>query len=163
MRFSKPFAIMASVLLLASSLLVGCGEKPGPQALGASYYPGTLTSALPNYPFPVMTFTATAQTLSQNLSGQACMTLTMTSTALTTVTFIVNGSNDGGVTYVPLRVAPYIATLTAAITAITATANKPYLVNVSGFTNYQIVTSGTFTATNVKFAAVATSNPCPSF
>jgi hypothetical protein len=164
MRLPKAFSIVASLVLMASMLLAGCSQAP-PEVpkLGAGYYPGTLTSALPNYPFPLMTFTATAQTKTQALSGQACLTLTMTATALTTATWIVNVSNDGGATYVPARVAPFAATLTPAITAVTTTAVKPYLVNVSGWTNYEIVTSGTFTATAVNFQGVASSNPCPSF
>jgi len=162
MRLSKAFSIAASLILVASSLMVGCSPKPAEVPLGASYYPGTLTSALPNYPFPLMTFTATSQTKTQALSGQDCLTLTMTSTALTTVTFLVKVSNDGGTTYVAARTAPYAATLTPSITAVTATANLPYIVNVAGWTNYEIVTSGTFTATAVNFQGVATSNTCPT-
>jgi hypothetical protein len=166
MRFPKPVGAILVGLLSAAMLIVGC-NAPAPQSdstkLGANFYPGTLTSLLPNYAYAPMVFTATAQTKTQSLSGQQCLTLTMTSSSLTTVTFQVKVSNDGGATYVPARTTPLAASLTASISAVTATTNNPYLVQVASFTNYEIVTSGTFTATSVTFQGVGSSNECPAF
>ncbi|HVI10210.1 MAG TPA: hypothetical protein VND65_18110 [Candidatus Binatia bacterium] len=165
-RYQKFFGIVLGMILMATVLTIGCGT-PAPQSdsqkLGANFYPGTLTSLLPNYAYAPMVFTATSQTKTQSLSGQACLTLTMSSTALTTVTFQAKGSNDGGASYFPLRIAPIAATLTASVSAQTATANTAYYVQVSSFTNYELVTSSTFTATNVTFQGVGSSNPCPNF
>lgn len=132
----------------------------GPQKFG-SFYPGTLTSAFPNYPLTPMTFTATAQTVTAILSGVSYVTISETATTCTTMTFQVKVSNDNGVTYYALAIAPYVAgTLVPSTSAVTVSNNTPnlYVANVAGFTNIEIVTSSTFTATGVSFQITGTSN-----
>jgi len=155
----KISAVMMALVLTIGLCLVGCSSTP--ERLGAGYYPGTLTSLLPNYPYPPMVFTATSQTLTQALSGQSYCTFSVTANTLTTATFTIEGSSDGGTTYYPWAVAPLAgsATLASVLTAITVTtAPKMYVANVAGLTNFEIVTSSTFTATSVTVTPVCTSN-----
>lgn len=156
---------LANILVLAvlsmSLLAIGCNQNPAPQQKVGAYYPGTLTSALPNYPYPVMTFTATAQTVTQILSGVSYVTIEENAATCTTLTFQVKVSNDGGTNYYALAVAPYVAgTLVPSTSAVTVSNNTStlYVANVAGFTNIEVVTSSTFTATGVTFQIVGTSN-----
>ena len=132
----------------------------GPQKFGA-FYPGTLTAAFPNYPYPVMSLTATAQTVTQPLSGASYVTISQTATTCSSATYQFKVSNDGGVTYYALAVAPYVAgTLVPSTSAITVTNNSAslFVANVAGFTNIEVVTSSTFTATGFAIQIVGTSN-----
>jgi len=155
--FAKLSSAAMILMIVAVSMTVGCTPKPAPEKMGA-YYPGTLTSALPNYPLPVMTFTATAQTVSAPLSGMSMCTVTASGT-LTAATFTFSVSNDGGVTYYTAAVAPYGATITPVTTAITiASGTGAWVFNVGGWTNFKVVTSGTFTGTNLILQPTCTSN-----
>lgn len=160
--FSKLANLFLISTLVASLTLAGCGytiQKSGSEKLG-SYYPGTLTSQFPNYVYTPMVFTATSQTATQTLGGISFCTFSLTATALTTVTWIVKGSTDGGTNYYAIAVAPYVAgTLVPSTSAITSTsAPVLFVANLSGFTNFEIVTSGTFTATSVTITPTCSSN-----
>jgi len=153
--------VMASLLAVLMAT-AGCGyfQKPTPNR--GAYYPGTLTSALPNYPYPAMNFTATSQTDTQTLGGVSFVTIEETAATCTTLTFQVKVSNDGGTNYYALAVAPYVAgTLVPSTSAVTVSNNTPtlYVANVAGFTNIEIVTSSTFTCTGVNFYITGSSNP----
>jgi hypothetical protein len=149
-------AVLAVVL--AAILIVGSlGWKP-PNVAATSNYPGTLISALPNYAYPPMVFTATSQTRTQILGGVSTATIRYAGTqgGVSTVTFEFEASNDGGQTWFPI---PYT---TGAVTAtynlftmvagatVNQTAATPalYYVNLAGFTNFEIVSSSTFTSAN---------------
>jgi hypothetical protein len=125
-------------------------------------YGGYQASLTPTLRYAPVTFTATAQTsTAQTLSGASFGLFQVKGTALTTVTFNVQGSIDGGATYftIPFAVATGYTTrpLTTESTA-TATASTLYAINLAGLTNIKFVTSGTFTATNVTISLTATSN-----
>lgn len=116
--------------------------------------------------FPAQSFTATAQTGAPIvLSGQsstigssfASGSLTVTGLSLSTVTFAVQGSSDNGVTYVPLAVSAIGSPGTTGTTT-TATGSSIYQFSLAGLTHIKIVTSGTFTATNVSFVLTASPN-----
>jgi len=119
-----------------------------------------------NAVFPAQLATASAQTLATiSLSGNlgaaagssyAAGTITVTGTALTTVTFSVQGSSDGGVTFYALPIYTQNSPTTAAATSITATSAGLYQVSLVGITHVKITTSGTFTATSVSFVFTAT-------
>lgn len=169
-RLFKP----ATIVVIALLCLLGIGNiaqhlHPTAQqitdlvsAQTQPFYPGSTTSLLPNYPYPVMTFTATSQTLKQPLSGQSYATISITGATFTTATFTIKGSNDKGVNFYPLAVAPYPVSggsFTPTVSAITVTSPPAlYVVNVAGFTNIEIVTSGTFTATSMSAQITGTSN-----
>jgi hypothetical protein len=115
---------------------------------------------------PGFTATATNQTSAPLPLGTAPLnrngsysvgTITLTGTALTTVTFGVLGSSDNGATYYPLNLSAALTPGTVA-TTMTATANGIYNVNLAGVTNIEFVTSGTFTATSVKLLLTAAPN-----
>jgi hypothetical protein len=147
-------------LVCATMFLASCA-KPAPAPGKVGYYPGTLTSLFPNYPYPAMNFTATSQTVTQALSGVSFVTIEFTATTCTPITWQVKVSNDGGTNYVALPVAPYAAgTLSPSTSAVTLSAatTEMYVANVAGFTNIEIVTSSTFTATGVNFYITGTSN-----
>lgn len=137
-----------------------------PLALSAqSYYPGTQTSLLPNYSYGAQSFTATAQTgATINLAGVSTGLIEVSGTALTTVTWQLEGSIDGGTTWFPVGTAPYtfssgsLTIPTSVSSTQTTTATTLYMANLAGFTNVRFVTSGTFTATNVSIKLTAASN-----
>jgi hypothetical protein len=135
---------------------------PAPAAAQGPYYPGSTPSIFPNYSYAPATFTATSQTSSViNLTGLTSGLVQVTGTALTTVTWAIKGSIDGGVTFFSLPTAA-IPTTTVPITTTavtqTTTASALYVVNLSGMTNVEFVTSGTFTATSVAIKLTASSN-----
>ena len=53
-----------------------------------------------------MVFTATGQTKTQNIGGVSAASISVTGSAFTTATWTLMGSNDGGVNWFPLNVAP---------------------------------------------------------
>lgn len=116
-----------------------------------------------NMVFPAQTFVSSAQTgavisfnglvVPSNVgSSFAVGTITLTGNALTTVTFSVYGSADNGVSFYPLIISP------ANSTAVTATSNGLYQINLIGMTQIKFVTLGTFTATNISLTLTATPN-----
>lgn len=127
----------------------------------AQYYPGSLATMTPNYSYPAQTFTATAQTgTAINLGGLTSGIVQVKGTGLTTVTFAVQGSMDGGATWFSLPTATYPTTAAPSTLAVTqtATATTQYVVNLAGITNVRFVTSGTFTATSVTLQLTASAN-----
>lgn len=139
--------------ILALFVLLSCGR-----CVAQSPYTNSI--------FPAQLATASAQTLSTiALSGSsgsaagssfAAGTLTVTGTALTTVTFQIDGSSDNGATFYALPIYTQNSPTTAAATSITATTSGLYQVSLVGLTHIKIVTSGTFTATQVSFVFTAT-------
>lgn len=108
--------------------------------------------------FPVATLTGTGQTstairLNQSFSVGV---ITVTGSSLTTATFAVLGSSDGGTTYSALATSAVGSPSTTA-TSTTVTANGLYQVNLAGITNVEFQTSGTFTATNLSLLLTASS------
>lgn len=132
--------------------------------------PAQLASPFSNSVWPAQTFTASSQTgtvmqlngltssTSTVGSSFASGTLTLTGTSLTTVTFAVMGSSDNGATYYALPIYTVASPSTSPTTTITATANGIYQISLAGITHLKIVTSGTFTATNVSFVLDASPN-----
>jgi hypothetical protein len=126
--------------------------------------------ALSNQVFPKFTFTATAQTqgplqLAPNTAGANgaynCGNITLIGTGLSTVSFQVLGSTDGGQTYNVLLVYP-VNSLGSPASTTTATGNGLYRVNLAGVTALEITTTGTFTATSVTMQLTASPNASDS-
>jgi hypothetical protein len=160
-RFWKTAGV--SILSIALALgVVSIGVAPQPlRAQGPQQTTGTTTV------LPIISPTLTGQTFNRNLGGgMACVMIEQFSTTATTFTFAVNGSIDRGVHYFPLAVAPYVgsATIASVLTTVTISNNTAtlYTANVSGFTNIQVVTSGTFTATGVNIQITSSTGDCSS-
>src|SRR5579864_2531914 len=101
MKTSKVIALVA-LLALAAAIASWSQGPPANPSLG---------SILPNYSFPAMVFTATAQTKTQALGGVSYATIDVTASGLTTVTFQLKASNNGGASYdFNVGVAPYVYT-----------------------------------------------------
>lgn len=94
----------------------------------------------------------------QSVGSAASGVLTLVGTSLTTVTFAVQASTDGGLNYFAIPVYLVASPTTAAATSITATASAQYGINLAGVTHLKIVTSGTFTATSVSFQLATSPN-----
>lgn len=119
--------------------------------------------------FKPVTMTASSQTsapIQLNKSGSsfstdgssfASGTVTLTGTALTTVTFGILGSSDNGITYYPINIWPILTPSSPATTA-TATSSGLYQFSPAGLTHVEFVTSGTFTATSVQLLLSASPN-----
>lgn len=155
MKTSKLAVLVAVIVLALAAAVVWSQGPPSNPSLG---------SILPNFPFPVMTFTATGQTKTQALGGASYATIDITASGLTTATFQVKASNNGGTSYdFNVGVAPYVYT-SGALSAISqspitvTSAPAVFVCNVAGFTNLEIVTSGAFTSTSLTAKITATSN-----
>lgn len=151
---------MLSKLFLALALL---GAPLGYAAPLASPYSISI--------YPAQTFTASGQTgtpiqlngltvLSTVGSSFASGTITVTGTSLTTATFSVQGSSDGGTTYFALPIIDPLAapSSSAPATTVTVTGNYTYQVSLAGITHIRLVTSGTFTATALSLTLTASPN-----
>lgn len=90
-------------------------------------------------------------------SSFASGTITVTGSALSSVTFGVQGSSDNGANYYALPISP-IASPGSTSTTVTATANGLYQINLAGLTHIRFVTSGTFSATSVSLTLTASPN-----
>jgi hypothetical protein len=119
-----------------------------------------------NTVFPATVMTATSQTssvihLSSQTSGNPVSfstgTITVTGSSLTTATFAVKGSSDGGVTFYSINISALNSPATTATTETVTTAGV-YQVNLTGLTDVEFVTSGTFTATNISLILTASPN-----
>lgn len=113
---------------------------------------------------PATVMTASAQTSAaiqlgqNNKSGSySAGTVTLTGTALTTATFGVLGSADGGVSYFAIPMNTYADPATLE-TTFTATTNGIYQVSLAGLTHIKFVTSGTFTGTSIALLLTASPN-----
>src|SRR6266566_7478480 len=93
-----------SGILAATLILVGCQSQP---KVGG-FYPGSIAIISPNSALTPMVFTATSQTQSVALPPSTYCTLSAIGNTLTTATFQVNVSNDGGTTYFAAAVSPYV-------------------------------------------------------
>lgn len=139
-----PFALS---LLLSSTLAIA---QPNP--FSVIHFPSTTITAT--------SFTSPAIDLARGTNvGNSFATgiITLTGTSLTTATFGVLGSFDGGATYFPINIYPVLTPTTGGTTA-TATANGVYTTNLSGVDHVKFVTSGTFTATNIKLDLTGSPN-----
>lgn len=115
-----------------------------------------------NTTFRGVTLTATSQTstpsiLSPSRDSYSSGTITLTGVSLTTATFAVWGSGDGGTTYNALGIETCAAPGTFATTQ-TATAAGCYRVSLAGLDHVEYVTSGTFTATSITLTLSASPN-----
>lgn len=108
---------------------------------------------------PGWTATASSQTSPSIPLGTSYSvgTITLTGSSLTTATFAVMGSSNGGATYTALPISA-IADPTTTATTITATAAGLYQVNLATITHIKFVTSGTFTATSVTLLLTGAPN-----
>lgn len=131
-------------------------------SLDAQAFPGSQASLLPNYSYAAQTFTAASQTgATINTGGLTSGTIVAYGTALTTATWQIQASNDGGAHWfnLPTAALPTTALPSTLAASQTTTATTLYLVNVAGFTNVRFATtSGTFTATNLSLKLTASSN-----
>lgn len=145
--------------MLAVVMLVLCFVMAAPQlSAQVTNYSGQIATMTPNISYAAQTFTATGQTgATLNIGGASSGTISVIGSSLTTATWAIQGSNDGGVTFFPLLTAAIAVPGTTA-TSETTTANSMYIVNVAGLTNVRFVTSGTFTATNIKVKLVVSAN-----
>lgn len=114
--------------------------------------------------YPAQSFTATAQTgavialngaTGSSGSSFGAGTITVAATSLTTATFAVQGSSDGGLTYFALPITPVAVGASQGAT-VTATAAGLYQVSLVGITHVKFVTSGTFTASGLTLTLTAT-------
>lgn len=145
-------------LKVISALLLFCGLAPAfPQA-----------SPYSNSVFTPQIFTSTGQTgatiqlnglITPSTVGSSfsSLVLTVTGTSLTTATFQVLGSSNNGGTFAPLLVSS-VANPGSPNTTTTVTGPGLYQVNAVGLTHVKIVTSGTFTATNLTITITASPN-----
>jgi hypothetical protein len=153
---------MRKLFTVFSVVLLAIGLLSSPAALGLAF-PGSQASLLPNYTYPVQTFTAASATgTTLFIGGVRSGLITAFGTALTTATWKIQGSNDGGAHFFDLPTAAYPTTaipITTTAVSQTTTATTLYMVNLAGFTNVRFVTtSGTFTGTNLKLALSASAN-----
>lgn len=121
---------------------------------------GIAQSVLPNTSFAPQSFTASAQTGATVYLTDAVSsgTVLVYGSALTTITWAIQGSNDGGATWYALNTAAITAPGTLATTETTTSTPSAYLVNLAGITNVRFVTSGTFTATGAFIKLTASGN-----
>jgi hypothetical protein len=135
----------------------------GLQSSQAQAYPGSQNSLLPNYSYTAQVFTANSSTgATVNVGGLRSGLIQVTGSSLTTATWKIQGSADGGVTWTDLPTAAYPTTvvpITTTAVSQTSTAAGLFCVNLSGMTNVRFATtSGTFTATSLSLKLTASSN-----
>lgn len=116
----------------------------------------TPAPAQSNGDFAAQTFTGDATGSPLLIPQLTYATVELTGT-ITTITFQILVSNDGGKTYFPAPFAA-IATPGTLVTQTTATSQGLYVINLAGLTDLEIVTSGTFTASNAAFKVTAAYN-----
>ncbi len=102
----------------------------------------------------------TSATLSNGTA--TCSGTVVVASALTTATWQVQGSIDGGVKWFTLVTAPYPATtlpITTVAVSQTVTGTKLFVINLAGMTNVRFgTTSATFNATTISLKLTASSN-----
>lgn len=121
--------------------------------LALLFVPALCAQVGPN--FAAQSFTGAATGDSLPVVGYAYGTVSLKATSITTVTFTIQVSNDGGVSYFPAPFSVCSAPSTL-MNVATATTQQLYCLSLAGMTNYRIVTSGTFTGTGVTFKLTAT-------
>ncbi len=140
------------------NILLAVAALIAPLTPAFAQYSSSVLNQNPTYSGSVQTFTGVANGNANRLVGYSSGVIEVTGTGLTTVTWAIQGSIDGGVTWQALPVAAFPTTAlpsTLAASETTTATGTFYLVNVAGFTNYRFVTSGTFTATSVGFKLTA--------
>lgn len=148
-------------LAVALVALLGIGAQ---FASAQSYYPGSLATMTPNYVYPAATFTAASQNgTAIGLGGLGSGIIEVKATTITTATWAIEGSVDGGTTWfeLPTTALSVVAstTPTPALTQTTTATATAYAVNLVGITQVRfITTSGTFTATGFSLTLAANSN-----
>lgn len=153
MKTSKVIALVA-LLGMAAAIASWSQGPPANPSLG---------SILPNYAFPVMTFTATGQTKTQNVGGISIATVRIAGPA-TVATLQIKASNDAGANYfaIPFTNGTYTSSVLQVTTpgAFPAYSGTPvlYWVNLAGFTSVTVTTSGTFTGASVSVQITGSSN-----
>ena len=148
---------------LLLSLVLAAFVALGVPMAHSQAYPGSQASLLPNYAYTPAVFTAASQTgATQYLGGVNSGLISAIGATLTTATWQIQGSNDGGAHWFNLPTAAYPTTaipITTTAVSQTTTANTLYAVNLAGFTNVRFVTtSGTFTGTSLTLNLTASSN-----
>lgn len=162
----KRFIKIASVSILSFILAFGVASLSiAPRRLEAQVGPsGAISVIEPTQRLTPLVFTATSQTATRTLPSSACAVVSQTANTLTTATFTIEYSNDGGTTYYPAAVAPYVGSAARAsvLTAITVTTSGHlYILPTTGMTNIEAVTSSTFTGTSLTLTITTSGNPCP--
>lgn len=121
-----------------------------------------IVSINPNARLPVMTFTATAQTVARPIGGFSTATVEIFGVA-TAATLQIKCSNDGGVNYygipsttgtVATGALQYVAPAAFSYTGTP----EIFWVNLAGCTNVEVVSSGTFTGASASVQITASSN-----
>jgi len=155
---------LAVVIGLTISALAIIPQLSLPRALFAQSNQGYFAVLTPNFSPAALTFTATSQTGKIALSGFQSCTMQYVGTGITTATFEVKGSNDGGTTYYPLpfSTGAYTSNVLSVVTGATITESGNTAViwwlNVASLTNLEVVTSGTFTGTSIAIKFTCSSN-----
>jgi hypothetical protein len=144
-------------------MLVVLTAIAGLSTASAQAYPGSQNTLLPNYSYTAQVFTAASSTgTSIAVGGLRSGLIQVTGVSLTTATWQLQGSVDGGVTWNNLPTAAYpTTTLPITTTAVsqTSTAAGLFVVNLSGMTNLRFATtSGTFTGTSLSLKLTASGN-----
>lgn len=146
-----------SIVLSAIAAIAIALSGASPALAQTTYLPNATQTVSPNVLIGTFTATATSQTSGAFTTfGQSGISISVVGTALTTATWAVQGSNDG-VNFFPILQAAIAVPGTTAVTE-TATVNGIYIANVANLVKIRIVTSGTFTATNVLFRIVGSPN-----
>ncbi len=142
-------AAIVSIGLALGSVTVPYAQAQSSPYSNSTYAPITLTGVATSAPIQL------APSQSGTSGAYSVGNISLTGVSLTTVTFAVLGSTDGGATYTALPVS-LIATPGTSATSTTATTSGVYQVNLAGITHIEVQTTGTFTATSVKFLLTAT-------
>lgn len=158
-RFKEATSYALTVALV---VLVAIAALAAPPA-AAQAFPGSQNSLLPNYSYTAQVFTANATNgATINVGGLRSGLIQVTGSSLTTATWKIQGSADGGTTWTDLPTAAYPTTsvpITTTAVSQTSTAAGLFCVNLSGMTNVRFATtSGTFTATSLSLKLTASSN-----
>lgn len=145
-RLSRTF--VALLTFVAFLLCASPGKAQQPRIANALFGPVTMGGS-------GQTSTAIHLGSSNGASGSYSVgVITVTGLGLVTATFGVQGSADGGATYVPINVSAILTPGTKATTATVTTASL-YQVSLQGLTHIRFVTSGTFTAISISLTLTA--------
>ncbi len=148
---------LLAVVLLGLIAAVAVGRSQGPPSNPS------LGSPLPTFSFSPMVFTATGQTKTQGIGGLSIATVRIAGPA-TAATLQIKASNDAGANYfpIPFTNGTYASNVLQVTTpgAFPAYTGTPvlYWVNLAGFTNVEIVSSGTFTGASVSVQITGSPN-----
>lgn len=147
MKFRSTIASLILVLMMVCAVAIpSLAQGPQPVILNQ------------NAGYAVVTFTATSQTSTPMTTGSTSyMTIRVVGSSLTTATWALKCSNDGGTSYFSWPTAAVGVPGTLALTQ-TSTADAMYIANISATDHCEFVTSGTFTGTNIKIKVTTSGN-----